>query len=128
MVLRQGPVQPGNGIEPPEAIQCRAFREGHVDGSDLSFLFTLVTSGIIVANVPTVAGPIIWFLAVAHHSVRDAAAASCPRQREPGRSRDRQALRCERRFTVTAAIENHLVLGTEPDGENHFLGVQRRNV
>ena len=33
--------------------------------ADLSFLFALVTSGVIVANVPTIAGPIIWFLAVA---------------------------------------------------------------
>ena len=32
--------------------------------ADLSFLFVMVTSGIIVANVATVAGPIIWFLAV----------------------------------------------------------------
>ena len=33
--------------------------------ADLSFLFALVTTGIIVANVPTISGPIIWFLAVA---------------------------------------------------------------
>lgn len=32
--------------------------------ADLGFLFAMVTSGIIVANVPTVAGPIIWFAAV----------------------------------------------------------------
>ena len=32
--------------------------------ADLAFLFVMVTSGIIVANVPTVAGPIIWFLAI----------------------------------------------------------------
>jgi hypothetical protein len=32
--------------------------------ADLGFLFAMVTSGIIVANVATVAGPIIWFLAV----------------------------------------------------------------
>ena len=33
--------------------------------ADLSFLFAMVTSGIIVADVGTVAGPVIWFLAVA---------------------------------------------------------------
>ena len=32
--------------------------------ADLSFLFAMVTSGIIVANLPTVAGPIIWFVAI----------------------------------------------------------------
>lgn len=32
--------------------------------ADLGFLFAMVTSGIIVANVSTIAGPIIWFLAV----------------------------------------------------------------
>ena len=32
--------------------------------ADLGFLFAMVTSGIIVANVPTVAGPIIWFVAI----------------------------------------------------------------
>jgi len=33
--------------------------------ADLSFLFALVTSGVIVADVATIAGPIIWFVAVA---------------------------------------------------------------
>ena len=52
-------------------IWARASWTGYLIGTvvigiaDLSFLFALVTSGIIVANVPTVAGPIIWFLAVA---------------------------------------------------------------
>ena len=52
-------------------IWARASWTGYLIGvvvigiADLSFLFALVTSGIIVANVPTVAGPIIWFLAVA---------------------------------------------------------------
>ena len=52
-------------------IWARASWTGYLIGvvvigiADLSFLFVLVTSGIIVANVPTVAGPIIWFLAVA---------------------------------------------------------------
>jgi hypothetical protein len=52
-------------------IWTRASWTGYLIGAvaigicDLSFLFLLVTSGIIVANVPTVAGPIIWFLAVA---------------------------------------------------------------
>ena len=33
--------------------------------ADLSFLFVLVTSGVITADVTTIAGPIIWFVAVA---------------------------------------------------------------
>ncbi|TDR32599.1 hypothetical protein [Hydromonas duriensis] len=33
--------------------------------ADLAFLFSLVTSGIIEANIPTISGPIIWFLAIA---------------------------------------------------------------
>lgn len=31
---------------------------------DLAFLFCLVTPGIIEANLPTIAGPVLWFLAV----------------------------------------------------------------
>ena len=31
---------------------------------DLSFLFLMVTPGIIEANLPTISGPIIWFLAI----------------------------------------------------------------
>lgn len=31
---------------------------------DLSFTFSLVTSGIIEANIPTISGPIIWFIAI----------------------------------------------------------------
>lgn len=52
-------------------IWARASWTGYLIGvvvigiADLTFLFALVTSGIIVTNVPTVAGPIIWFLAVA---------------------------------------------------------------
>ena len=33
--------------------------------ADLSFLFAMVTSGVIVADVATIAGPVIWFIAVA---------------------------------------------------------------
>ena len=33
--------------------------------ADLSFLFVLVTSGVIVSDVTTISGPIIWFVAVA---------------------------------------------------------------
>ena len=33
--------------------------------ADLSFLFVLVTSGVIIADVTTISGPIIWFVAVA---------------------------------------------------------------
>jgi hypothetical protein len=33
--------------------------------ADLSFLFAMVASGVIVKDVATVAGPIIWFVAVA---------------------------------------------------------------
>lgn len=32
---------------------------------DLAFLLSLVTSGVIEANLPTISGPIIWFLAIA---------------------------------------------------------------
>jgi len=31
---------------------------------DLSFAFSLVTSGIIEPNIPTISGPIIWFVAI----------------------------------------------------------------
>jgi len=31
---------------------------------DLTFLFALVTSGVIEFSIPTISGPIIWFLAV----------------------------------------------------------------
>lgn len=31
---------------------------------DLAFLFSLVTPGIIELNIPTISGPVIWFLAV----------------------------------------------------------------
>ena len=31
---------------------------------DLSFTFALVTSGIIELNIPTISGPIIWFVAI----------------------------------------------------------------
>lgn len=33
--------------------------------ADLSFLFAMVTSGVIVADLATIAGPVIWFIAVA---------------------------------------------------------------
>lgn len=52
-------------------IWARASWTGYLIGvvaigiADLSFLFALVAPGIIVANIPTVAGPIIWFLALA---------------------------------------------------------------
>jgi len=52
-------------------IWARASWTGYLIGvlvigiADLSFLFALVLSGVIVANVSTIAGPIIWFLAVA---------------------------------------------------------------
>ena len=32
--------------------------------ADLSFLFAMVTSGIIVADLATISGPIIWFIAI----------------------------------------------------------------
>lgn len=32
--------------------------------ADLSFAFSLVTSGIIEPNIPTISGPIIWFIAM----------------------------------------------------------------
>lgn len=32
--------------------------------ADLSFLFALVISGVIVADLATIAGPVIWFIAV----------------------------------------------------------------
>ena len=31
---------------------------------DLAFLFSLVTPGIIELNIPTISGPVIWFLAI----------------------------------------------------------------
>lgn len=31
---------------------------------DLTFLFAMVTSGVIEANIPTISGPVLWFLAV----------------------------------------------------------------
>lgn len=31
---------------------------------DLTFLFAMVTSGVIEQNIPTISGPVIWFLAV----------------------------------------------------------------
>ena len=31
---------------------------------DLTFLFAMVTSGVIEQNIPSVSGPVIWFLAV----------------------------------------------------------------
>lgn len=52
-------------------IWARASWTGYLIGvvvigiADLSFLFAMVTPGIIVANTSSVAGPIIWFLAVA---------------------------------------------------------------
>jgi uncharacterized membrane protein (Fun14 family) len=33
--------------------------------ADLTFLFALVTSGVIEFSIPTISGPIIWFLALA---------------------------------------------------------------
>lgn len=33
--------------------------------ADLAFLFALVTSGVIEASIPTISGPVIWFLALA---------------------------------------------------------------
>ena len=33
--------------------------------ADLAFLFALVTSGVIEASIPTISGPLIWFLALA---------------------------------------------------------------
>lgn len=32
--------------------------------ADLSFLFAMVTSGVIVADLATIAGPVIWFIGV----------------------------------------------------------------
>ena len=32
---------------------------------DLAFLFSLVTTGVIEANIPTISGPIVWFFACA---------------------------------------------------------------
>lgn len=32
--------------------------------ADLSFLFVMVTSGVIVANWATISGPVIWFFAI----------------------------------------------------------------
>ena len=32
---------------------------------DLTFLFALVTSGVIELSVPTISGPVIWFFAIA---------------------------------------------------------------
>lgn len=32
--------------------------------ADLTFLFALVTSGVIEFSIPTISGPIIWFLAI----------------------------------------------------------------
>jgi len=31
---------------------------------DLTFLFAMVTSGVIEQNIPTISGPVLWFLAV----------------------------------------------------------------
>jgi len=31
--------------------------------ADLSFLFLMVTPGIIEPNIPTISGPILWFIA-----------------------------------------------------------------
>lgn len=51
-------------------LWTRASWTGYVIGvvvigiADLSFLFAMVTSGIIVADIATVAGPIIWIIAV----------------------------------------------------------------
>jgi uncharacterized membrane protein (Fun14 family) len=33
--------------------------------ADLTFLFALVTSGVIEFSIPTISGPVIWFLALA---------------------------------------------------------------
>jgi uncharacterized membrane protein (DUF2068 family) len=33
--------------------------------ADLSFFFSLVTAGVIEPNIPTISGPIVWFLACA---------------------------------------------------------------
>lgn len=33
--------------------------------ADLTFLFALVTSGVIEFSIPTISGPVIWFLAIA---------------------------------------------------------------
>jgi len=38
--------------------------------ADLSFLFLMVTPGIIEANLPTISGPIIWFLAISGDTFR----------------------------------------------------------
>ena len=52
-------------------IWARASWTGYLIGAvvigiaDLSFLFVLVTSGIIVADAASISGPIIWFIAVA---------------------------------------------------------------
>jgi hypothetical protein len=32
---------------------------------DLAFLFSMVTTGVIEANIPTISGPIVWFFACA---------------------------------------------------------------
>lgn len=51
-------------------IWARASWTGYLIGlivigiGDLSFLFMMVSSGVIEANLPTISGPIIWFLAI----------------------------------------------------------------